>query len=298
MSNQTPAHSFVFIGGLHRSGTTLLHDCLADHPRVSGLSDTGVPMNEGQFLQDVYAPAGTRRKLWPIRYLRPVAPDFLTSRGYGGPGRFGFDPGAHLTERAPLATPGSARRIFDAWAPYWQLDRPVLVEKSPPNLLRMRFLQALFPDTRFVALYRHPVAVSYATRRWAAHRPLHFLFDHWLHCYRVFEQDRAQLRHVLVLRYEDFITEPQATMDRMHDFLGLERIPVAREVSASGNVSYFRRWSAELQRGGVRGRYAAWVRDRYEAAFQRYGYTLAPERLGDGRGVLDAAAPASLAAAL
>ena len=75
---------------------------------MSGLTGTDVPMNEGQFLQSVYPPARTRRKLWPIRYLRPIAPDFLTSRGYGGPGRFGYDPGSHLDETSPLATPLSA----------------------------------------------------------------------------------------------------------------------------------------------------------------------------------------------
>ena len=40
----------VFIGGLHRSGTTPLADALAQHPDISGLSGTGAPHDEGQHL--------------------------------------------------------------------------------------------------------------------------------------------------------------------------------------------------------------------------------------------------------
>ena len=69
-------HRFVFLAGLHRSGTTLLARLLAAHPDISGLSGTGVPADEGQHLQSVY----------------PAA------KVYGGPGRFGFAPesGSHL----------------------------------------------------------------------------------------------------------------------------------------------------------------------------------------------------------
>ena len=69
-------HRFVFLAGLHRSGTTLLARLLASHPEVSGFSDTGVPADEGQHLQTVYPAAAV----------------------YGGPGRFGFAPEAHFTE--------------------------------------------------------------------------------------------------------------------------------------------------------------------------------------------------------
>ena len=69
-------HRFVFLAGLHRSGTTLLARLLAAHPEVSGFSGTGVPADEGQHLQSVYPAA----KVW------------------GGPGRFGFAPEAHFTE--------------------------------------------------------------------------------------------------------------------------------------------------------------------------------------------------------
>ena len=148
-------HRLVFVGGLHRSGTTPLARCLADHPQISGLSGTGVEEDEGQHLQSVYPPA----------------------RAHGGPGRFALSAAAHLTETSPLLTPEVGPRLLEQWSPHWDLSRPVLVEKSPPNLLMTRFLQGAFPDARFVMVVRHPAIVSLSTRKWARLRSLGALLD-------------------------------------------------------------------------------------------------------------------------
>jgi len=50
-------HRLVFVGGLHRSGTTPLTRCLAAHSQISGFEGTGVEEDEGQHLQTVYPPA-------------------------------------------------------------------------------------------------------------------------------------------------------------------------------------------------------------------------------------------------
>jgi hypothetical protein len=285
-------HKFVFVGGLHRSGTTLLSDILGDHSDISGLTNTGVPMNEGQHLQTVFPPARTKWKLWPIRYLHPVAPDFLTTRGYGGPGRFAFDPGSHLTEKSKLATPENAQSIFESWAPFWDLSRPYLIEKSPPNLVRTRFLQALFPNTYFIILYRHPVPVSYATRRWTNIRPFHFLLEHWLVAFEQFERDRAHLQRVFTLRYEDFVMDPQAWLDRIYDFIGIERRPLQRSVSQAVNADYFDRWNKSFS-SPVWRTYVQYMRARFERRFNRFGYTLGTPLLsGPGAGLLEPGSPA------
>ena len=193
-------HRLVFVCGLHRSGTTLLARILGGHPEVSGFADTGVPEDEGQHLQRVYPPA----------------------KVFGGPGRFGFDERAHLTEASPLVGEGSRERLLAAWSPHWDLSRPLLVEKSPPNLLKTRFLQALFPEASFVVLARHPVAVSLATAKWRQTRRYDRLVEHWLHCHELFEADRPHLERVHVLLYEDLVRDPAAALAGVLGFLGLE----------------------------------------------------------------------------
>lgn len=214
---------FIFVCGLHRSGTSILHELLKSHPAVSGFANTGVPKDEGQLLQTVY----------------PAAKEF------GGPGRFGFDPASYMTERHPLATKASADRLCREWSRHWDLSKEHLIEKSPPNLVRSRFLQALFPNSSFVFILRHPVAVAYATRSgFARARALGVaeLVAHWIRCHQAFVEDLPSLRRAYVFRYEDFVLDGERYLDQIFRFLGLPEYRPALQISSRENEKYFELW--------------------------------------------------------
>jgi Sulfotransferase family len=249
-------HQLVFLAGLHRSGTTLLARLLAAHPEISGFSGTGVPADEGQHLQTVYPPAAV----------------------YGGPGRFGFAPDSHLTESSPLVSEENARTIFEEWSAHWDLTRPVLLEKSPPNLLKTRFLQDLFPGSAFVVIVRHPIPVSIPTARWRGTRRYGRLIEHWLSCHALFEFDRERLERVHVLTYEQLVRDPERVLGGIFDFLELEPIPPSEPVEPGANEKYFRQWQ-ELKRDVRMRAYLDLVSLRYERRVRHYGYSLlSPER--------------------
>jgi hypothetical protein len=258
---------YVFICGLHRSGTSLLGRNIARMENCTGFKDTGVIEDEGQFLQDVYPTAMT----------------------YGGAGRFGFDSRAHLTETSVLFTPANAARLRTSWHAYWDNSKNIFVEKTPGNLLKTRFLQAVFPDSYFIVIRRHPVAVSMANQRWKVSlAPLHNLFDHWLHCHALFEQDKKYLKHVYELSYEDYVRDPDKYHEEIAAFIGT-RVPAnpMEQVTDLYNERYFNRWSDLLNNSAFTG-YYRFIAVKYEPKFMNYSYSLTKgfdineERLREG----------------
>jgi hypothetical protein len=247
-----------------------LEDC-------TGFKNTGVPEDEGQFLQDVY----------------------LSASAYGGSSRVGFDPRAHRTENSSLLTPANVARLKASWDKYWETDKAICVEKTPENLLMTRFLQGAFPNSYFVVVRRHPVPVSLAGRRWRTSlTSLDTAFRHWLHCLRLFEGDRKYLKRVYELRYEDYVEDQDKCHREIAAFIGTQvpeppredtyryvtqgwrnatclRVPEKGMEKASPihNQKYLDRWHKLLTESPFRFYYRYLAR-KYESEFSRYGYSL------------------------
>ena len=215
----SPGHRHLFVCGLHRSGTSLITRSLAEHPQISGFSGTGVIEDEGQFLQTVM----------PLETL------------YGGVGRFGFDPRAHLTEESPLNTPKNGRKLLAEWNRHWDGTKPVRIEKTPSNLLRMRLLNELARPAQFIIVTRHPVAACLATLKWTQGN-VFSLLSHWVHCYRLARSDAGKLRHVIWTSYEAFMANPEAERNRLLAFAGLPPCTGLSSVVREENRKYFSQW--------------------------------------------------------
>ena len=206
--------------------------------------------DEGQYLQSVYPPA----IFW------------------GGPGKFAFSPDANLKEDSEFLTPENKTKLALEWFPYFDLAKKYLLEKSPPNILWTRFLQEVFPNSWFVIIERHPVAVSLATEKWSP-TGINSLVEHWLVAHEAFEKDRPHLKRVMSVKYETLISQPVPMLATIYKFLDLEPHPTTFEATSEHNKKYFAQWNALAKDPQTSGEIEKCI-EQYEERVQKFGYSL------------------------
>lgn len=210
-----PDYRYIFIGGLHRSGTSLCARLITKMPGVGAVTGAPVPENEGAYLQGAI-PHHAR---------------------CGMPMHFATDPQQHMTESHYLNRLETRIRLEADWAPWYPQNCLWRVEKSPVNLTRMRLLQQLFPMAHFVVMLRHPEAVAAATAKWVS-EPSAALIDHWLSAHELVADDLTYLHAVTVIRYEDLVKNPVQVMNGLAAFF--DQAPAAQfeEAIIDGNAEY------------------------------------------------------------
>lgn len=205
---------WVFIVGCYNSGTTLVHQMLGAHV------DCGSMPTEGQyFTTELLVPrtVGLPR-LWAIESER-----------------------FHLTEhsRPQIDVPRMKRQ----WAAYYNdPHRPVLLEKTPVNAARMRWLQEHFKNAHFVAILRNGYAVAEGIRRKAGHS-LDLAARQWARSNEVMLADLPTVRRHLLIRYERLTEAPNEILREMLEFLQLD----PNGVSVAG-----RAWQVHRENSGIR----------------------------------------------
>ncbi|MFK7831541.1 MAG: sulfotransferase [Congregibacter sp.] len=127
---------------------------------------------------------------------------------------------AQMMRREPWnpATPFDWPLIYQTWRRYWDLSRPILLEKSPPHLCRYAALDACFKPANYLLLLRDPIATCEALHRRnslsytsAARR--------WLDWLRLHIQSREHLANTLIVYYEDMTDDPTGTFTAIADWM-------------------------------------------------------------------------------
>ncbi|MEX3314740.1 sulfotransferase [Sulfitobacter sp. PS-8MA] len=214
MTNPKRPPRYLFIGGLHRSGTSLVNRLANALPGAGGITGSAAPENEGVYLQGAIAHTAQS----------------------GRPMHFATNPAEHLTETHLLNSLETRQRLEHDWAPWFAPDLRWRIEKSPVNLTRMRLMQQLFPMAQFIVVLRHPEAVAASVASWVE-APAPALIDHWLAAQAQLAQDLPYLHAVMILRYEDIVADPSQALRRIAAFLDLPEAPPPEAV-ADGNLPY------------------------------------------------------------
>jgi hypothetical protein len=186
-----PRFYWLFILGVNNSGTTLLARALETHPLIQGLPEEGQLLTNALPRPDRYGVV----RIWTQR----------------------MDVFRLLEEDDPYP----ALRAKMAWWRYYRRGGGILLEKSPPNTLRSRWLQHNFRPNKFIAVTRDPYAVCAGIKRREAY-DIERAARHWSLANRCLIEDAGYLMSLMWIRYEDFVSEPELTMRRLEKFLGVD----------------------------------------------------------------------------
>ncbi|MBS3772782.1 MAG: sulfotransferase [Candidatus Thermoplasmatota archaeon] len=252
----------VFILGHFRSGTTFLHTLMSHDPSL-GYMSTFQTMLPGNFIWK----AGLFKRILAdsLPETRPMdnvemAADYPYEEEYAVANicPYSFYHGWYFPRRmrhyfdryalmqAPSHEIAGWKTIYDyllrkvAYA----TGQPRLLLKNPCNTARVKELLELYPDAKFVHIYRNPYHVFFSTRRLYDNiLPLYALQEYdrddvtenILYCYRAmydrFFEQRSLIPdgNLVEIRYEDFVARPLDTLRDIYTRLNLPHFEGAEQ---------------------------------------------------------------------
>lgn len=189
--------TWIFLVGCYNSGTTLLAELLGQHPSISALP------TEGHFITDQF-----------VKDYEVGLPRMWVER----------EDLFRLNEEDQGPDPV---RLKKEWGMRLDLSKPVLLEKSPPNSAKTRWLQKHFENAYFIGIIRNGYAVAEGITRKAkpAHLkdswPIEMSAYQWKHSNEVLKKDAEHLRHYIWVSYEDLAADTMGTLNKITEFVGI-----------------------------------------------------------------------------
>lgn len=245
----------VFIVGVHRSGTTHLHNLLAldrqfcTSRQYHVLNSIGFLLT-GWLTTPVLAPFMTWKRpmdSMDVTIFTPQEEEFAIAGmckqspywGHTFPQRRGYYDNYIFIDRAPAAELAAWEwnyQFFLRKLTFWAAKTPLL--KSPYNTGRVAILRKLFPAAKFVHIVRHPHTVYRSNMKlardafpfWQLQDPnpkdcyeTRFL-DNYYELEDAFYKDTARLssKDVIEIHFEDLERDPAGVVRRIYAQLGLQ----------------------------------------------------------------------------
>jgi hypothetical protein len=280
--------TILTIGGAHRSGTTLLWECITNHPEITGFGsefESGVSFSEGVLMQDVLPQHGVATEL-----AIKSSDDY--DRQMVGVGKYALadEASVHLTEEDERVTAENLAKLLNRYGGHWDLTKPVLVDKSPPAAVMSRAFQGLYninvdgsdepkvSPTRFLFTTRHPIANAYGHHHLLGGPdvvPFDTLLQNYVKIHEILMEDLPHLKNdPKLLKLEDFVVDPAKHLTEIFSWLGVDSSAeiVAAVIKKVGgddgirqdvNEKYRTKWCSidGFKRGKVEERYQPLIKD-------------------------------------
>ncbi|MEM8781065.1 MAG: sulfotransferase [Cyanobacteria bacterium P01_G01_bin.49] len=110
------------------------------------------------------------------------------------------------------------QNIKEIWDRYWDQDKPLLVEKSPPHIIRTNEIVEHFNPVYFLLMVRNPYAHCEGLIRrnnWSAKEAAEFT----LRCLKQQAENAEKLKNTLCFTYEELVENPELISEKIQSFL-------------------------------------------------------------------------------
>jgi hypothetical protein len=173
-------NSYLFVLCPPYAGSTLLNELLSTSSNVSTNNDIG--SREGQQLPTTRKIMYDHKERWNIdmKYDWPI--------------------------------------IKKEWQKYWNVRRPILLEKSPPNLIRAKEIQDHFKPAYFICMVRNPYANCEGIIRRHNYQPKDAA-NFVIKCLKYQKENIENLEKALMIKYEELTENTRLIADKFTTFL-------------------------------------------------------------------------------
>ncbi len=178
--NQKRQNKYLFILGATHSGTTLMNELLSSSKNAS--TNNRKHTREGQLL--------------------PTVADHMFSHSQQWNEKLNLD----------------WNFIFNEWRKYWDTTKPILIEKSPPNLLRAFSIEKVFTPSYFVIFVRDPYAhceTFIRKNKYSATESARFIIN----TLKYQKRNLELLKNTILISYEVVVEKPDIFKDEIASFI-------------------------------------------------------------------------------
>ena len=108
-------------------------------------------------------------------------------------------------------------KVKSIWHKYWDLSKPILLEKSPPNIIRVEKINKYFNKVKFICLVRNPYAqIQSNLRRY--NTDIKVATTDYIK-YLKFQKENLNKYDSILIKYEDLTEQPLIEKEKIIQYL-------------------------------------------------------------------------------
>ena len=110
------------------------------------------------------------------------------------------------------------QKVKDIWSKYWDLSKPILMDKSTPNIIRVSDIKQVFKPISFIAIVRNPYAQCEGIIR-RNNQSAEFAAEFAIRCLKYQKKNIENEKNLLFFNYEELCDNTHQVVNKINEFI-------------------------------------------------------------------------------